>query len=147
MIREATKDDIPRLLVMAETFIEVLYKDGAGSISYNPEVLYRLMSDLIEKPDGLLLVSDREGVNGMIGMFVYPHPMSGDMVGSELFWWMSPESRGGPDAFRLLRQAEGWLRELKVPSINVAAPTPQVARVYERLGYHPFEVHFSKAVS
>mgnify|MGYP003641633043 FL=1 len=140
MIRDATMEDLPRLMAMSETFL--LQTQYHHILPYNLDSLMGLMTGLIEKEEGLLLVSDREGVDGMIGMYLYQHPISGETVAGEAFWWMSPERRGGPQALRLLRRAEAWVKSHGVPWFHMVSPNDRVSKLYTRLGYQPLEMHF-----
>jgi GNAT superfamily N-acetyltransferase len=143
MIREADLKDLPLLLEMGQAFLkETSYRTV---LRYNEAQLSTMMTSLIQDDDGLLLVSDRGGVDGMMGMYVYEHPFSGDRMAAEAFWWMNTNVRGGSQAVRLLRRAEEWVREQGVPLMHMVAPDERVGRLYERLGYRPMEVHFYKS--
>jgi len=145
MIREAVMADVPRLVAMGETFlIESQYHEV---VPFRPKAMSEMMAHLIESDESLLLVSDRDRVDGMIGMYTYDHPLSGTRMAAEAFWWMSPECRGGTTGVRLLRQAEDWARQQGVPYLHMVAPNSRVAKFYERLGYRPLETHYYKVES
>jgi GNAT superfamily N-acetyltransferase len=144
MIREATHRDIPEMVLMGKDFItSTSYKDV---LSFNKEQLTRLLSGLIEKESGLLLVADNGHVSGAIGMVVYRHPMSDELVSSEAFWWMNKEARSGLDAVRLVVKAEEWVRSQGARWFHMVAPNKKVGKFYERLGYTPLETHYTKVV-
>jgi len=140
MIRQAILEDVPRMVAMMETFLS--RPPYAGVIPYKPFHVQAFMVELIDNTDGLLLVSDRDGVDGMLGMFIYDHPLSGEKMPAEAFWWMSPEKRGGLAAFRMLKQAEEWVKAQGLPMVHMVAPNDRVARVYAKRGYRPLEMHF-----
>ena len=142
MIREAIQAAVPRMVAMMETFLS--RPPYAGVISYRPFYVQEFMETLIDNTDGLLLVSDRDGVDGMLGMYIYAHPLSGEKMPAEAFWWMSPEKRGGLAAFRMLKQAEEWVKMRGLPMVHMVAPDERVARVYTKRGYRPLEMHFYK---
>ena len=142
MIRTATVNDIPALVDMGRRFLQ---ESSYGAIMpFEPDSLASTFKNLILHDDGLLLVSGDENVTGMIGMHVFKHPLSGKKMAAENFWWMNPESRGGRDALRLLRDAESWVMSQGVEWMHMIAPSAKVAEFYERLGYSPLEIHFFK---
>jgi hypothetical protein len=143
MIRLAVLDDVPAVVLMGREFIRTTkYQDVVSS---NPDRLSTLMTSLIESAEGLLMVSEFNGlVRGAIGMMVYDHPMSGDRVSSETFWWMNPEDRGGRDALRLVRSAEEWVCSKGAQWVHMVAPDQRVGALYERLGYQLLELHYMK---
>lgn len=115
----------------------------AGQISNNTEAMQALLESMMAQPTALLLVSETdEGVNGMIGMFLFEHPMSGDMVASETFWWVEPESRGG--GVRLMRAAEQWARGHGAVRMQMIAPTRNVGEFYKRVGYEEVETTWQR---
>ena len=142
MIRWATKEDVPSLLVMAEQFMGEYYSE---TLPFKAESMTTLLEGLIDNPSGFLLVSEQEGkAVGTIGVLVYDHPFNGQACSSELFWWMAPEARGGIDSMRLLRHAEKWVKTNRVPWMHMVAPNDRLKSFYKRLGYSELETHFYK---
>ncbi len=142
MIRWATKEDVPALLVMAEQFMEEYYSE---TLPFNAESMTTLLEGLIENPSGFLLVSEhQEKVVGTIGVLAYDHPFTGQACSSELFWWMEPEARGNIDSMRLLRHAEKWVKTNRIPWMHMVAPNDRLKSFYKRLGYSELETHFYK---
>ena len=86
-------------------------------------------------------------VVGMIGLAVLPHFMSGELVASELFWWVEPEARRGTGGVRLLRRAESWARSTQAVRMQMIAPTAHVAKFYQALGYVPMEVAYQGSLA
>jgi|TARA_R100001086_G_scaffold91284_2_gene45169 RimJ/RimL family protein N-acetyltransferase len=143
MIRAATLEDVPTLVSMVRQFAAESYYQTV--ITVQEDQIASLVTSLIERDDALLMVSERDQVTGMIGMVVYPHPLSDELVSAEVFWWMNPERRGGRDALRLMRSAEAWVTQRGARWTHMIAPTPRVGMFFERLGYTPLEVHYTKA--
>jgi GNAT superfamily N-acetyltransferase len=143
-VRLATLADVPALVAMGRTFLAALY---AGVLADNPEALGALASQLITREDAVVYVADQpvHGVIGMIAMMLYPHPMSGERVASEIFWWVSPTHRGC--GMRLLRQAQAWAIARDAQLLQMIAPTPDVAAFYTRLGFEPVETTFFKRLA
>jgi len=143
MIRPATEDDIPRLVEMGERFLtETVYH---ARVPVNPVQMATTVLRLLSTEAGAVFVSDRDGaLVGMIGMIVFDNPITGESTVSELFWWVEPEHRGC--GLRLLKRAEQWGRESGARKVHMIAPTPDVARLYERLGYEQLETTFQRAL-
>lgn len=141
MIRDATPDDIPRLIEMGSRFVrETVY---ASRLVIDPAALTRTFGLLMSSDVGALFVSEKDGtVTGMIGLLVFEHPFTGELAAHELFWWVEPEHRG--QGLRLLRHAEQWAREAGAHHVHMVAPTRQVEQVYQRLGYTYLEAAYSK---
>jgi GNAT superfamily N-acetyltransferase len=144
MIREAIEDDIPEMVKMGEDFItSTSYKDV---LSFNETQLATMMRRLIDTETGLLMVAESSHIKGGIGMVVYRHPMSDELVSSEAFWWINKEDRSGFDAVRLVLKAEEWVKSKGARWAHMVAPDEKVGKFYERLGYTPLEMHYTKAV-
>ncbi len=87
---------------------------------------------------------DRQIV-GMLGLATYQHPMSGEFVAGELFWWVDPAYRGNVGV-RLLNRAENWVKSRGARRLYMIAPNEDVERLYSRLGYQRVEVSYQKEV-
>lgn len=100
---------------------------------------------LIDAPCALLLVSETAGaVTGSIGMMVTPHPYTGQLVLSEMFWYVAPKARGS--GVRLLMVAEAWGRGKGARFIVMISPDSRVSRFFQRMGYTLLEEQFIKAL-
>lgn len=144
MIREATADDIPRLVDMGRRFLtETVY---AGRVLVNPAAMARTLRLLLESDAGALFVSEQDGtVTGMIGLLVFEHPITGERAAQELFWWVEPEHRGY--GIRLLKRGEQWAAAVGAQHLHMIAPTAAVGQLYERLGYGYLEAAYQKAMA
>ncbi len=138
MIRPATYDDIPRLLEMGRKFA-----DDAGvtaRVGWDAFSVVELLEGLIDGDDGILLVSDK----GMIGGLVYPHPFNRDIrVFAELFW--RAEDGNG---LALLAEAERLAAERGASkSVMIAMDgMDRTRKLYARIGYKPCEAQFMKEI-
>ena len=141
MIRHATIDDLPRLVTMAEHFVG--QTEYARHVGAHPEQIARLATWLIDSPSSVVLVTG-EPLVGMIGMTVYPHPMSGELTGAEVVWWVEPEARGCGG--ELLRAAETWAIAQGAQRLQMVAPTDDVAQLYEHFGYELIERNYQRKV-
>jgi GNAT superfamily N-acetyltransferase len=144
VIRDATEDDIPRLVEMGARFLtETVYR---GRVGVNPAAMARTVAMLIRLPTGVVFVTEEDGVVvGMIGLLLFENPISGELTAGELFWYVVPEHRG--HGVRLLKRAEQWARAEGAQQVHMIAPTPEVGQLYDRLGYGYLEAAYQKAIA
>jgi len=140
--REATLDDLDRVCAMFERFRSESHYAQYGPA--HPDISTGLIERLIVSADGVVLVAEDMGLLvGMIGLIMSDHPMSGERMATELFWWLEPEHRGR-GAF-LLRRAEQWaVRQDAVRLLMISPLSPTVDRMYEAMGYTPVETSWQK---
>lgn len=137
MIREATPDDIPEMLEMAERFIALAW--GRVGVPFDAASCERVLCGLMESEHGILLVDDP--CKAMIGALVHTwHFNTNVLTATELFWWAEPESRS---AMKLWQEAERRAAELGAQTFNMGLQNhlraAALGRIYERRGYTPSE--------
>lgn len=138
-IRRARPEDLPQLVEMGGRFLN--NPDYAGVIAFVPEKVDNLMRRLGAAEDSLLLVADDGGtLTGMIAFVVYDHPISGEKIGGEVFWWADKRGAG----LKLLRAAEAWAISKGAAILQMIAPNERVGRLYEHFGYKQVEVMFQR---
>jgi hypothetical protein len=138
-VRRARREDFPALMAMGERFLS--NDDYRGVIAFAPGPVENLLESLVGHPNGLLLVSEVDGtVTGMFGAIGYPHPISGEPIVGELFWW---SDRPG-DGLRLLRTAQDWAQAKGAQIMQMIAPNERVGQLYKRLGYTETETLFQR---
>jgi GNAT superfamily N-acetyltransferase len=138
--RLAELADVDALVAMAVRFQDEVY---VRHLFATPETFRALTTALLQSPNAEIFLACRDDEPvGMLAATLYVHPMSGDLWGSELCWWIEPEARGGRAALRMLRAAERWAYERGAVFFQMMAPTPDVCRFYKALHYHPVETHF-----
>jgi hypothetical protein len=139
-IRHATERDTEALVALGATFLAT--SPYRVHLPPNPDQWRRTVAWLIAH--GAVFVAERNGgIDGMLGAALAPHPMSGELFGSELFWWVRPEARG-TTGLKLLRAAEAWTRAQGGAFLQLAAPDARAERLYERLGYARIEVGYQR---
>lgn len=142
MIRTATLDDVQQIVAMGQRFRRNIYAD---LMRENPTQMAALGTRLIEGANSCVFVDDRDGaLVGMLGMFLFDHPFSGDRIAGEVFWWMEPEHRGA--GLRLFVRAQRWAKERGAQFFQLVAPSPQVAQMYRRLNFTEVETAFQRAL-
>lgn len=141
MTRPAEEKDFPALIEMGKRFAEAEY---AGKIAVDPSSLESLLKVLREGPKSLLLVSEDEGgaVRGAVGAFLFFHPISGELVCGEAFWWVDEGYRGR--GIKLMKKLEQWAAEHRAAVLSMVAPNGRVAEFYERTGYDKVETTYQK---
>jgi GNAT superfamily N-acetyltransferase len=82
----------------------------------------------------------------MFGAFLFAHPITGDIMASELCWWVDPVARGSRVSTDLVKRAETWARENGAKWLEMIAPNDRVGWFYARQGYERTDIHFLKAL-
>jgi len=147
MIRRAALADVVRLVELGSRFLrETAYATDIPVV--DPVRLDQWATQIVAGQAGLdsvVFVDTREDVIvGMIGLFIYPSPLTGEIEAIETFWWVEPEHRGR--GLRLIVAAEQWARESGALTLRMIAPTPAVERLYERLGFRRIEASYVRAM-
>lgn len=145
MIREARNADIPRIVEMgARSLREGPYRDLVGD---NPQQTAALAISVIQNQNAKLLVDEQDGeLAGLLAFVIFPHYFSQEPTAGEVMWYVEPEKRQSLIAVCLLRAAERLAREMGAVRMQFTAPTAEVGRAYEALGYKPIEVNYQKAL-
>ena len=147
-IREATIDDLPRLIEMSRHFIE---QTAYGRLlAPAPGVLEAFVAFVQEF--GVAIVAEDVGTAaggpqlvGMIGLLAGPHPATGQIMAEEVAWWVEEPYRKGTIGPRLLHAAEAWASAKSVTVLKMVAPAgSNVGGFYSRHGYDALETAFVK---
>lgn len=139
-IRYALHEDIDALVAMGEQFIAST--GYVGYVKNDPAARRRTLEALLSSKDATVLVSEVDAdVTGCIVLVAFDHPWSGERTWSELAWWVDPVHRG--HGIRLLRAAESLAKE-QGAWMQMIAPTTDLERVYEKLGYAKLETAYTR---
>lgn len=144
MVREATVDDVPRLVELGQRFFE---ETELGAVtSYDPESAAKSFCGMIELPQAGVFVLEVDGeVVGLIAGLVAPYLFNAELTGQELLWYVEPAHRGGRQSLRLVRVLEEWARMQGAATFAMAALMTSPVGIfdyYESRGYIPQETHF-----
>jgi GNAT superfamily N-acetyltransferase len=143
MIRPATRADIPDIVDLGVRHLRDSHY--AAFVKPDREHMAAFARMLIEVPCGLLVVAEHDArIIGTIGVMATPHPYSGSLVMSEMFWYVAPEARGS--GVKLLKAAEAWGRSIGARHSIMIAPDSRVSSFFQRLGYARLEEQFIKAL-
>ncbi len=140
-IRVATVGDLPALVALGQRFREEsVYADR---LAENPDQMVTLGTKLLSEPHSTIFALERQQqIVGMIGLTIFPHPISGVITAAEVIFWVNPDHRG--HGLALLRRAEAWARAKGATTLQLVAPTREVETLYQRLGYAVWEVAYVK---
>lgn len=142
--REATSADIPRLVEMGSRSLrEGAYRD---MLTDNPVQTSALAEQVINRSGKVLVTEDKGEIVGLLALFIGPHFFSGEMTATELMWYMEPEYRKSFAGVGLLRAGEKLARELGCVSMVFTAPTAEVSKAYQSLGYREIESNWRKVL-
>jgi len=144
-IRRARINDVGAIVRMGCRFIaESAYR---GLLTPNPAQQERLTQQLLDNEHAAVFVVDVAGeVVGMLGIALVVSPIAGELVGTEVAWWVDPEFRGGSAGVRLWAAAEQWAEDQGAIWIQMSAPAGNdvVRRMYRKAGYSELETTFQK---
>lgn len=143
-MRDAETGDVEAIVTMAMEFLSTT--GYSHQLPPRPNALRAFAERLIAMEDAtILLALDGETPIGMLALWAYEHPMSGERVASEIVWWVSPERRGV--GVRLLKRAETWARARNATVLQMVAPTDRVGRFYAACGYDAIETMFQRRLT
>lgn len=151
IVRKATEADLPKYIVLAESFHMaspmhgVIGFDAAG---YSQFYLSSLQNDNV----GIWLAEIDGEIVGICGALVYPmyfNPSA--LVVQELWWWLTPASRGSGAGGQMFKQIEQWSKEKDASALFMIALEDNRAKkmenLYIRAGFKPMERTFIKEVT
>jgi GNAT superfamily N-acetyltransferase len=139
-VRKATLDDVPRLARIGE---QLHRESDYAQYAFSLEKVQGYLYDLIESPDGIVLVGEQDGV--IVGSFVGSvgtHWFGECSVSYDLALFVVPERRGSILGARLVKEYILTARAIGVDEILIGNSTAvrsdrveMVERLYERLGF------------
>lgn len=137
MIRPATHDDIDRLVILGE---EMHVESRFARLPLDVDKVRALFAHLIESPDGLLIVAEKDGevIGGFAG-YVAEHYFARTKVASDFGLFISRQYRGGMTAARLLKAYATWAKERGAVMIQAGITTgvhvEESTRLYRAVGF------------
>lgn len=147
MIRRANLLDVPWLLVQLRQF-DVFFGAKRSLFPEDNEVATAFVEGLVTTQP-FFIAADVQGRQGFIAGALAAHPYNPEIVVlSELFWWVSPEHRGGSAAARLLHhfieygeQNADWIQ------MTLEAKSPVKEHTLTRQGFALYERSYLKEVA
>jgi GNAT superfamily N-acetyltransferase len=146
VIRRANGRDAQAVMHMALEF----HAESSYAQFFAPDVeqLAALITYVLEFGAVFLLEKQGQPI-GMLAAHVIANPVSGELTGSEVAFWIDPAHRGGSGAVRLQDEAEAWAASKGAVAFQMVEPAgnPGVARLYARRGYRPLETTHHKPLN
>jgi len=136
MIREATIDDIPRLLELAVIMhLESRYK----RFDFSEKKVSTLLEQLISNENGIVLVAGTGHIVGGILAIVAEHFFGHDKSSGDFALFVDPEHRNFRTVAQLIKAYINKARELGAVDIGVGNTSgykiDEVGRLYETMGF------------
>jgi hypothetical protein len=150
IVRKATAADLDEYVTLAETFHAASPMNGVVEFDregYGQFYLSSLQNDTI----GVWLAEIDNVIVGICGAIAYPLYFSpSSIVVQELWWWLTPESRGSGAGAAMFKQIEAWTKERKASALFMIAleddRATKMEKLYVRAGFKPMERTFIKEV-
>jgi GNAT superfamily N-acetyltransferase len=151
IVRKATETDLPKYIVLAESFHMASPMHGViafDAVGYSQFYMSSLQNDSV----GIWLAEIDDEIVGICGALVYPvyfNPSA--LVVQELWWWLTPASRGSGAGGKMFKQIEQWAKEKDASALFMIALEDSRAKkmenLYVRAGFKPMERTFIKEVT
>jgi GNAT superfamily N-acetyltransferase len=151
IVRKATVADLGEYVTLAETFHAASPMNGVVEFDregYGQFYLSSLQNDTI----GVWLAEIDNVIVGICGAIAYPLYFSPtNLVAQELWWWLTPASRGSGAGGKMFKQIEQWAKERNASALFMVALEDNRAKkmenLYIRAGFKPMERTFIKEVT
>ena len=151
IVRKATEADLPEYIKLAQAFHTA--SPMHGSISFDvPGYSQFYLSSLQNDSVGVWLAEVDNNIVGICGAVAYPlyfNPSA--LVVQELWWWLTPASRGSGAGGQMFKQIEQWAKDKDASALFMIALEDNRAKkmenLYIRAGFKPMERTFIKEVT
>lgn len=145
VVRAATVADLPRFEQCAREFYAASKHLRNFDIGRFCEAWGQWMTSGI----GVIFMAESaDEPVGAIGGIVYPEIYSGELIGTEFFWFVRPGHRGA--GMRLYREFEAWARAKGCTQIRMVhladSMSEKLHRLYVALGFEQTETHYAKEI-
>lgn len=131
IIRAASIYDVPCLVEMGLRFRASVYADV---VPENATQMRDTAWQLIIDDNSEIFVTEGRGgeLTSMIGIQLYTHPISGERIAGEAFWWSDVPGHG----IRVFHYAKEWARKSGALRMQMVQPMAdaQLGDVYHRMG-------------
>lgn len=150
IVRKAAESDLPEYLTLAQAFHAASPMHGAIEFDvsgYSQFYLSSLQNDSVgiwlAEVDGEIV-----GIGGAVAYPLYFNPSA--LVVQELWWWLTPASRGSGAGKQMYKQIEQWAKDKNASALFMIALEDERAKkmenLYIRSGFKPLERTFIKEV-
>lgn len=149
-VRVATPEDMPSYMDLAAAFVATT--PISHIVPFNRDSTSTFVQNSLDNPDMLILVAEDDGqIIGITAAMTYPMYFNPDkLVAQELWWYLTPEARGGPASKMLFQTIEKWAKAKGAEAMFMIAladaRVDTLAKVYKRSGYVPVERSYVKGL-
>ena len=149
-VRAATPEDMPSYMDLAAAFVATT--PISHIVPFNRDRTNTFVQNSLDNPDMLILVAEDDGkIIGITAAMTYPMYFNPDkLVAQELWWYLTPEARGGPASKMLFQTIEKWAKAKGAEAMFMIAladaRVDTLAKVYKRSGYVPVERSYVKGL-
>lgn len=148
IVRKAIETDLPKYIVLAESFH--MASPMHGVIDFDPEGYAHFFTTSLQNDSvGIWLAEIDNEIVGICGAIMYPlyfNPSA--LVVQELWWWLTPASRGSGAGGQMFKQIEQWAKEKNASALFMIAledaRVKKMENLYIRAGFKPMERTFIK---
>jgi predicted N-acetyltransferase YhbS len=139
-LRFATSKDVVELAALGTQFV--------AQEAYRPFIIAsrgRLLDYMarVVAHGAVIVATDDSAIVGMIGLGCAEHPMSGEKMAAEAFWYVLPGHRNGVGR-ELMQAGEAWARAQGAVRLQMSAPNDRIGAVYRRAGFAALETTYQK---
>jgi GNAT superfamily N-acetyltransferase len=150
-VRKAIATDLEQYVKLARDFHEASPMHGVADFDEQGYSNFFLPS-IIDPNVGIWLAEIDNEIVGITGALVYPLYFSPtNLVAQELWWWLTPASRGSGAGGKMFKQIEQWAQEKGAKALFMIAleddRAAKMEKVYARAGFKPLERTFIKEVT
>jgi GNAT superfamily N-acetyltransferase len=150
-VRKAIATDLEQYVKLARDFHEASPMHGVADFDKQGYSNFFLQS-IIDPNIGIWLAEIDNEIVGITGALVYPLYFSPtNLVAQELWWWLTPASRGSGAGGKMFKQIEQWAQEKGAKALFMIAleddRAAKMEKVYARAGFKPLERTFIKEVT
>ena len=142
-IEECDRSEFVELAGLASKF----YSSSSALKKFDINVFCSTWNNLYSIGAGVIFLLKRElDIIGVIGGIKYPDVNSGELIATEMFWFVDQEKRG--NGIKLFKRFESWARDNKCKSIIMVhlidSMPDKLKKLYTRYGYKPIEISYKK---
>jgi GNAT superfamily N-acetyltransferase len=151
IVRNAIAEDLPRYLPLAQAFHAASPMHGV--IPFDVNGFSNFFLQAVQNSNlGVWLAEDDGVVIGITGALFYPMYFSPtSMVVQELWWWLTPESRGKGAGQAMYKTIESWAAAKGAVALFMIALEDErankMANLYARKGFRPMERTYIREVA
>jgi RimJ/RimL family protein N-acetyltransferase len=150
LVRKALESDLPQYIKLAQAFHAASPMHGSidfDDFGYSQFYLSSLENDSV----GIWLAEIENEIVGICGAVAYPLYFNPNaLVVQELWWWLTPASRGSGAGGQMFKQIEQWAKDKEASALFMIALEDNRAKkmenLYIRAGFKPMERTFIKEV-